>query len=188
MGSLSSDANANAGPSAAATDPSAQWARADHSRFVQRIRRRYVDELPLLCEGLPRTEVISALISRLVDGGRSLASALRVTRQLVLERLAVLDVEQGASMGDITLAMTELAETTLNVALDQAMAEQDERYGPPLDAAGQRIEFWIIGMGKLGARELNVSSDIDLIYVYDDAGETLAGGRNRSSVFDARAP
>ena len=172
MGSLSSDANANADPSAAATDSSAQWARADHSRFVQRIRRRYVDELPLLREGLPRTEVISALISRLVDGGRSLASALRVTRQLVLERLAVLDVEQGASMGDITLAMTELAETTLNAALDQAMAEQDERCGPPLDAAGQRIEFWIVGMGKLGARELNVSSDIDLIYVYDDAGET----------------
>ena len=37
---------------------------------------------------------------------------------------------------------------------------------------GQRIEFWIVGMGKLGARELNVSSDIDLIYVYEDDGQT----------------
>ncbi|MDO9314122.1 MAG: bifunctional [glutamate--ammonia ligase]-adenylyl-L-tyrosine phosphorylase/[glutamate--ammonia-ligase] adenylyltransferase [Burkholderiaceae bacterium] len=172
MGSLSSDTPASSRPSGEVIDAATHPARADHSRFVQRIRRRYVDELPLLPEGLPRTEVISALISRLVDGGRSLASALRVTRQLVLERLAVLDIEQGAGMGDITLAMTELAETTLNVALAQAMAEQDERCGPPLDAAGQRIEFWIIGMGKLGARELNVSSDIDLIYAYDDAGET----------------
>ena len=42
----------------------------------------------------------------------------------------------------------------------------------PRDAQGRRIEFWIVGMGKLGARELNVSSDIDLIYVYEDEGET----------------
>ena len=48
----------------------------------------------------------------------------------------------------------------------------EERHGAPLDAQGQRIEFWIVGMGKLGARELNVSSDIDLIYVYEDEGET----------------
>jgi glutamate-ammonia-ligase adenylyltransferase len=49
-----------------------------------------------------------------------------------------------------------------------AAAEVDERHGAPLDAQGQRIDFWIVGMGKLGARELNVSSDIDLIYVYED--------------------
>jgi glutamate-ammonia-ligase adenylyltransferase len=42
----------------------------------------------------------------------------------------------------------------------------------PRDAGGQRIDFWIVGMGKLGARELNVSSDIDLIYVYEDDGQT----------------
>ena len=37
---------------------------------------------------------------------------------------------------------------------------------------GAPIEFWIVGMGKLGARELNVSSDIDLVYVYEDDGQT----------------
>jgi glutamate-ammonia-ligase adenylyltransferase len=41
-----------------------------------------------------------------------------------------------------------------------------------LDEAGREIAFWVVGMGKLGARELNVSSDIDLIYVYDDDGHT----------------
>ncbi|MFM9916068.1 MAG: bifunctional [glutamate--ammonia ligase]-adenylyl-L-tyrosine phosphorylase/[glutamate--ammonia-ligase] adenylyltransferase [Rhizobacter sp.] len=172
MGSLHSDTTAKSSPADPAPGAAARPARADHSRFVQRIRRRYVDELSLLPEGLPRSAVIAALINRLVADGRSLVSALRVTRQLVLERLAVLDVEQGAGMADITLAMTELAETTLDVALAKAMAEQDERCGPPLNAAGQRIEFWIVGMGKLGARELNVSSDIDLIYVYEDGGET----------------
>ena len=147
-------------------------ANADHSRFVQRIRRRYGDELALLPAGLPRAAVIADLVARLHNAGRSLASALRVTRQLVLERLAVLDIEQGATMQDITLAMSELAETALDIALRQALAEHDERHGPPLDDAGKRIEFWVIGMGKLGGRELNVSSDIDLIYLYEDGGHT----------------
>ena len=176
MGSLRSDTVANSS-SVVSPGSIAAAARADHSRFVQRIRRRYADELGLLPPGLPRSAVISALIQHFVDGGRPLASALRVTRQLVLERLAVLDIEQGAAMQDITAAMTDLAETTLDRALAHAMAEQDARCGPPLNALGRRIEFWIVGMGKLGARELNVSSDIDLIYVYEDGGDTSGGNQ-----------
>ena len=42
----------------------------------------------------------------------------------------------------------------------------------PRDAGGERIDFWVVGMGKLGARELNVSSDIDLVYVYEGDGQT----------------
>ena len=145
---------------------------ADHSRFVQRIRRRHAGELALLPPGLPRRDDVLALIERLQVGGRSLVSALRVARQLVLERLAVLDIEQGAAMEDITLAMTELAEATLDLALAQARGELDARFGEPLNDAGQRIDFWVVGMGKLGARELNVSSDIDLVYVYEEDGET----------------
>ena len=167
MGSLHTDTVTHSTPAA-----EAPVARADHSRFVQRIRRRYADELNLLPSGLPRSAAIGELIRHFVAAGRPLASALRVTRQLVLERLAVLDIEQGAAMQDITAAMTDLAETTLDIALAHAMAEQDARCGPPLNAQGERIEFWIVGMGKLGARELNVSSDIDLIYVYEDSGET----------------
>ncbi len=145
---------------------------ADYSRFVQRVRRRFASELPLLAAGLPDRASIEALINTLMLGGRSLASALRVARHLVLERLAVLDIEQAAPMLDITRAMTQLAETTLGRAVAQAFIDQDERYGAPLNEAGERIDFWIVGMGKLGAHELNVSSDIDLIYVYEEDGQT----------------
>ena len=147
-------------------------AAADHSRYVQRIRRRYAAELPLLPPGLPDADTITRLVATLLAGGRPLASALRVARQLVLERLVVLDVEQAAPLADITRTMTLLAEATLEIALAQARADEDARCGPPVDAAGRVIDFWIIGMGKLGARELNVSSDIDLIYVYEDDGHT----------------
>ncbi len=147
-------------------------ADAGYSRFVQRVRRRYADLLGLLPAGLPDRTAIEALIARLQTGGRSLASALRVARHLVLERLAVLDIEAGAEMHAITGVMTDLAEVTLCLALAQARADQDASSGIARNQAGAVIDFWVVGMGKLGARELNVSSDIDLIYVYEEDGQT----------------
>jgi glutamate-ammonia-ligase adenylyltransferase len=147
-------------------------ADAAHSRFVQRVRRRYAAELPLLPPGLPDRAAIETLVATLQSQGRALASALRVARHLVIERLAVLDIEQAAAMPSITGAMTHLAEVSLCLALKAARAEQDLISGTPRDENGREIEFWVVGMGKLGARELNVSSDIDLIYVYEDEGET----------------
>jgi glutamate-ammonia-ligase adenylyltransferase len=136
------------------------------------VRRRYEAELPLLPPGLPSRESIAATIERLEQGGRGLGSALRVARQLVLERLAVLDIERRAPMEDVTIAMTDLAEVTLDRALAHARCDQDRRHGVPRNGAGEPIDFWVVGMGKLGARELNVSSDIDLVYVYEEDGVT----------------
>ncbi|HEX5355212.1 MAG TPA: bifunctional [glutamate--ammonia ligase]-adenylyl-L-tyrosine phosphorylase/[glutamate--ammonia-ligase] adenylyltransferase [Aquabacterium sp.] len=150
-------------------------AQAEHSRYVQRIRRRYPAELAAFAEtapGQPRTAEISALIDHLLAQGRELGAALRVARQLVMERLVVLDVEQGSAMLDITATMTELAEVTLDYALRAAEAEADAKHGAPLNEQGRRIDMWVVGMGKLGGRELNVSSDIDLIYVYEEDGHT----------------
>lgn len=154
---------------------------AAHSRFVQRIRRRYVDELAHFAQaapGTPRTTQITELISHLRAQGRELGSALRVARNLVMERLACLDIEGGAPMLEITASVTELAEVTLELALAAAEAELDLKHGAPIDANGQRIDMWVVGMGKLGGRELNVSSDIDLIYVYEDDGQTTGVDQN----------
>jgi [glutamine synthetase] adenylyltransferase / [glutamine synthetase]-adenylyl-L-tyrosine phosphorylase len=170
-------------PALTAAERSAQY-----SRFVQRVHRRYPDERALLPEGPPVHASMQVCLGRLRERGLAVPAALRVLRQLVLERLVVLDCEQDASLADVTRAMTELAELALNEACTLAFAELDALYGAPLvdDAAtGQprRVELWVIGMGKLGARELNVSSDIDLIYVYEADGETAGNesGRNRIS-------
>ena len=154
---------------------------AAHSRLVQRLRRRYVDELPLLPPGAPERQSMSQALAALRARGHDTGAALRVLRQLVMERLAVLDCEQQAPLQVVTRAMTELAELALDEACRHAFAELDERYGAPLDEAGRRIAFWVVGMGKLGGRELNVSSDIDLIYLQEKDGETAgrADGRGR---------
>ncbi|MSQ56817.1 MAG: bifunctional [glutamate--ammonia ligase]-adenylyl-L-tyrosine phosphorylase/[glutamate--ammonia-ligase] adenylyltransferase [Limnohabitans sp.] len=101
-----------------------------------------------------------------------LPHTLRVLRQLVVERLVVLDCEQNAPLETVTHAMSELAQFSLNQAFTHAQSVVDAIHGSPRDSQGNRAVLWIIGMGKLGARELNVSSDIDLIYIYNEDGQT----------------
>ncbi len=154
-----------------------------HSRFAQRLRRRYASELSLLPAGAPTHATLAVAFQALRARGDDLATALRVLRQIVMERLIVLDCDQQAPLDTITRAVTELAEFTLDLACEDAQTQLDAIHGAPQGPEGQRARLWVVGMGKLGARELNVSSDIDLIYIYDQDGETagLADGRGRIS-------
>ena len=165
----------------------------NYSRFVQRIRRRYSAELALLPAGPPVARTMNEALAALLQSGLLPGAALRVLRQLVMERLVVLDCDSSRSTGHsadhstehfradlmvVTRAMTELAELALNIAVVQSQQTLDDLYGAPQTPDGQRAQLWVVGMGKLGARELNVSSDIDLIYVYDQDGQTT--GRLKS--------
>lgn len=156
---------------------------ADHSRFAQRVRRRYERLLALLPPGVPDQATMQQACQALREADHDTSAALRITRQLVLERLLVLDCEQQLALSAVTRSMTDLAEFALDAAYTETLQALDEAHGVPVAPDGQRALLWIIGMGKLGARELNVSSDIDLIYVYDQDGETSGNseGRNRIS-------
>jgi glutamate-ammonia-ligase adenylyltransferase len=114
--------------------------------------------------------------------GLDTSSALRTTRQLVLERLLCLDCDEQAPLRQVTQAMTELAEFALNRAAAQVQQTLDQAHGSPRAPDGTRAQLWIVGMGKLGARELNVSSDIDLIYVYDHDGDTMGDAQGRGRI------
>ena len=157
--------------------------RAEGSRFTQRIRRRYAAQLPQLPAGAPTRQTMLALFETLRAGGSDTGTALRTLRQLVVERLVCMDCNEGADLHTVTSAMTALAECALDLAYQEACRVLDAQHGAPLSAQGMRADLCIVGMGKLGARELNVSSDIDLIYVYDQDGDTAgdADGRGRIS-------
>ncbi len=153
-----------------------------YSRFVQRLQRRYGDVLKVLAPGIPNRESLKGAYEALTVTGLDTGAALRVLRQITLERLAQLDCTQQAPLDRVTRSMTWLAEVTLDIAWQQVMADLDTLHGVPSKANGERAEMWIIGMGKLGARELNVSSDIDLIYVYDEDGQTRGNSEGRNKV------
>ncbi|MBV8628013.1 MAG: bifunctional [glutamate--ammonia ligase]-adenylyl-L-tyrosine phosphorylase/[glutamate--ammonia-ligase] adenylyltransferase, partial [Paraburkholderia sp.] len=71
-----------------------------------------------------------------------------------------------------------LAEVAIQRALACVSADLEALFGEPRGPNGERLTLGVVGMGKLGGRELNVSSDIDLIFVYEDDGETSGGQRS----------
>ena len=152
------------------------------SRFYQRLQRRYADVFAGLPQVVPQRDSLTQAYQQLRTQGHDVGAALRILRQWTMARLLTLDCESQAPLETITLAVTQLAEVALDEACQQAFRDLDARHGIPMTAAGKRAEFWVIGMGKLGARELNVSSDIDLIYVYDEDGETTGNDQGLGKI------
>ncbi len=99
----------------------------------------------------------------------ALRKALR--RFAAREKLRVAARELLAHPGqdvDVTAReLSDLADACCEVALGEALRWAEQRFGPPLTAAGEPCAFTVIGMGKLGGRELNAGSDIDLILFYE---------------------
>ena len=114
------------------------------------------------------------------DHAQRLAVALRRLRRRVLLALIARDVTGRADLAEVVATMTSLAELTVQSAVSAIAGELASQYGTPIGADGVPQDLLVIGMGKLGGRELNVSSDIDLIFVYDEDGETNGANVRRS--------
>lgn len=98
---------------------------------------------------------------------------LRRLRERVFTALMVRDVAGQASLEEVVGAMSALADLAVAAAYRSVAAELAQVHGLPRDpATGAPQEMLIVGMGKLGGCELNVSSDIDLIMLYGEEGET----------------
>ena len=107
----------------------------------------------------------------------ALRRSLRQLRQRVMATLMVRDIGGLAPLSEVVETMTQLAEVTTNFALDFLHRQLAGQFGEPLDEHGQPQRLLVIGMGKLGGRELNVSSDVDYIFVYPEEGQTGGSGR-----------
>ena len=112
----------------------------------------------------------------------TLTSLLRVLRQRAMLHILWRSFTQRATGLDETLvAMSDLADFVIREATQFAEAQVGARFGEPIGEESQtRQHLIVVGMGKLGGRELNLSSDIDVIFVYDEPGVT-EGGRSSTS-------
>ena len=109
------------------------------------------------------------------------ARALRRTRRQLLCALIVRDCAGAAPLEEVTAAMTALAELAVRVLLSAIAPELAAINGIPVDAAGSAQDLLVLAMGKGGAAELNVSSDLDLIFVYGDVRECRRIAFDRAS-------
>ncbi|MBI5827446.1 MAG: bifunctional [glutamate--ammonia ligase]-adenylyl-L-tyrosine phosphorylase/[glutamate--ammonia-ligase] adenylyltransferase [Deltaproteobacteria bacterium] len=133
--------------------------------------------------GLSETRDFSAFRSGLDDLARGAGSVegickgLRVYKQKEYLRIGARDLLRVAPVEETTRELSDLAAASLDCAVEFSLSELKKGYGRPIcsgeDESVKEAEFTVIGMGKLGGRELNFSSDIDIIYIYSsDKGET----------------
>lgn len=108
-----------------------------------------------------------------LDDETGLSRAMRRLRKQVMLKLILRDLNGLADLNEVMQSMTALAEVCVQGALGCLTKTMHAQFGIPRDETGiTRQDLLVIAMGKLGGGELNVSSDIDLIFVYPEDGET----------------
>jgi glutamate-ammonia-ligase adenylyltransferase len=109
--------------------------------------------------------------------------AMRRLRNLLVCVLIRRDLEGQADLAEVVTAMTRFADFAIQTHLRELMAEQVAAHGMPMGReSGVAQELMVLAMGKQGGGELNVSSDIDLIFVYPEDGDTLASEPGQRSL------
>lgn len=121
-----------------------------------------------------------------------IAKRLRVYRNKEYLRLGARDLFKMSSMERTAKEISDLASASLDIGIKFVLIELKKSYGAPyyIDEDGKEKEagFSVIALGKLGGRELNFLSDIDIIYLYSsDKGETSGTGRKESSKLSLHA-
>ncbi|MGB1383535.1 MAG: bifunctional [glutamate--ammonia ligase]-adenylyl-L-tyrosine phosphorylase/[glutamate--ammonia-ligase] adenylyltransferase [Porticoccaceae bacterium] len=111
----------------------------------------------------------------------ALSKQLRLFRRREMQRIIWRDLNRLADLIETTRDVTLLAEACIQVALDYLHPIVADNFGRPLDSQGNEQKLLVIAMGKMGGGELNLSSDIDLIFAYPEAGETQGAKRSVSN-------
>lgn len=134
-------------------------------------------EAPWLSDALARDPAPAALVVAEIAGFDALSPAglgpaLRQAKRRVALYAALADLGGVWTLDEVTGALTDLADAATDLALRAHVADEIRRGklpAPLADAAPEAGGIFVLAMGKMGARELNYSSDIDLIVLYDDA-------------------
>ena len=98
--------------------------------------------------------------------------SLRLFRLVEMTYIGVGDFLLATSLDESLKRLSSLADQLIIAATNWLSTYCHNKWGVPVNSAGEQQELLVYGMGKLGGQELNFSSDIDLIFVYPEAGET----------------
>lgn len=107
-----------------------------------------------------------------VDTEETLHRQLRYFRQWMMVRIIWRDLAGWADLAETMADLSNMADVCIQQTLAILYEWQVKLNGTPVDERGNQQQMIVLGMGKLGAGELNLSSDIDLIFTYPEEGDT----------------
>ncbi len=111
-----------------------------------------------------------------------LMGELRLARQRLMLWIAYRDLNSLAALDEVTHALSYFAQQSLAYTTAFIRKDLKGRFGlPSARSADYELPLMIVGMGKLGGKELNLSSDIDLIFLYEEEGDTQGGSSSISN-------
>ena len=131
------------------------------------------------------TPIVDSPEQQTVDSDR-VKQQLRQYRHRKLVEIIYLDINGLISLDQSLRALSDLSEQLIDCAVDSAYRQLCRKHGQPLDDQGEAMRLNVIAMGKLGGRELNFSSDIDLICAYPGDGELSGYGQLSHQEFFTR--
>jgi len=150
------------------------------SEFCKRVMLKYPEEAAefFFSGGMARTFRKEYFESRWKEAcdyqneSASFMKALRKFRHLEMFRIAWRDLGGLATLQETLEETSLLADCILEKTTHHILQQQKNIYGRPLSGKGEESHFFVVALGKLGGRELNFSSDIDLMFVYSKEGHT----------------
>lgn len=162
------------------------------SQYLSELLIRHPEDLNMLWVPLQWTPTRQELVEQLqaqVNAAfedSALLSAFRRYRERQLLRIATNDIVRGRPLEEITLDISRVAEVAVEVALQVAIRRVSERFGEPVDNYGRPGRCVVLAFGKLGGEELNYSSDIDIMLIYAEEGQTKSRAPITLSEFYAK--
>jgi glutamate-ammonia-ligase adenylyltransferase len=133
-------------------------------------------DLLRLTEGQPvaRQAVVQEIVAEVaaLDHDQAVLRALRRFKLRETLRIAYGDIVRDQPVRTVTRQISYLAEAIIEAAVQAAWQRLRQQRGMPRTPDGRAARFVVLAMGKLGGEELNYSSDVDLIFLYDGDGKT----------------
>ena len=123
------------------------------------------------------------LLHEQLQNSLPLPAAMRRLRNLLVAAIVSRDIDGKAHLDEVLSAISGFADFAIKTHLDDLYRQMTVRHGIPTgEESGRAQQLIVIGMGKLGGGELNVSSDIDLIFVYPEDGDTVTTNADQRSL------
>ncbi len=124
----------------------------------------------------PSTSELTTQLRLAVEAATDDANVLRAFRRFRRRqalRIGINDVIRDRPLEEISRDLARVADASIEIAMQHALRTTAKKFGSPTTTQGSPARLAALAFGKLGGDELNYSSDLDLMFVYDDEGETV---------------